>query len=108
MLKIALWVKQFYDIMDYTVKENIPGPLIFIDFENAFDSVEWDFRIKCLEAFNFGSEFLHRIKTFYKNVQSCTMNNGTASNCFPLEQGARQGDLLSPYLSQLRFVKMKE
>ena len=74
-------MKQFYDIMDYTVKENIPGPLIFIDFENAFDSVEWDFRFKCLEAFNFGSEFLHRIKTFYKNVQSCTMNNGTASNC---------------------------
>ena len=50
--------------MDYTVEENIPGLLIFIDFEKAFDSVEWDFLFKCLEAFNFGSDFPHWIKTF--------------------------------------------
>ena len=71
---------------------------IFIDFGKAFDSVEWDFLFKCLEAFNFGSDFLHWITTFYKNVQSCIMNNGTASNYFPLERDVRQGDLLSPYL----------
>ena len=68
--------------MDYTVEENIQGILILIDFEKAFDSVEWDFLFKCLEAFNFGSDFLHWIKTFYTNVQSCIMNNGTASNYF--------------------------
>ena len=84
--------------MDYTVEENIPGLLIFIDFEKAFDSVEWDFLFKCLEAFNFGSDFLHWIKTFYTNAQSCVMNYGTASNYFPLERGVRQGDPLSPYL----------
>ena len=50
--------------MDYTVEENIPGLLIFIDFEKAFDSVEWDFLFKCLEDFNFGSDFLRWIKTF--------------------------------------------
>ena len=38
------------------------------------------------------------LKTFYKNVQSCIMNNGTASNYFSLERGVRQGDPLSPYL----------
>ena len=38
------------------------------------------------------------LKTFCKNVQSCTMNNGTASNYFPLERGVRQGDPPSPYL----------
>ena len=91
-------IRSIYDIMDYTVEESIPGLLIFIDFEKAFDSVEWDFLFKCLEAFNFGSDFLHWIKTFYKNVQSCIMNNGTASNYFPLERGVRQGDPLSPYL----------
>ena len=87
-----------YDIMDYTIEENIPGLLIFIDFEKAFDSVEWDFLFKYLEAFNFGSDFLRWIKNFYKNVQSCIMNNGTASNYFSLERGVRHGDPLSPYL----------
>ena len=91
-------IRSIYDMMDYTVEENIPGLLIFIDFEKAFDSVEWDFLFKCLEAFNFSSDFLHWIKTFYKNVQSCTINNGTASSYFPLERGVRQGDPLSPYL----------
>ena len=91
-------IRSIYGIMDYTDEENIPGLLIFIDFEKAFDSVEWDFLFKCLEAFNFGSDFLQWLKTFYKNVQSCIMNNGTASNYFSLERGVRQGDPLSPYL----------
>ena len=72
--------------------------MIFIDFEKAFDSVEWDFLYKCLESFNFGPDFLKWVKTFYKNMQSCTINNGSASNYFVLEQGVRQGDPLSPYL----------
>ena len=84
-------IQSIYDIMDYTVKENIPGLLIFIEFEKAFsDSVGWDFLFKCLEAFNFGSDFLRWIKTFNTNVQSCVMNYGTASNYFSLERGVRQ------------------
>ena len=91
-------IRSIYDVMDYTVEENIPGLRIFIDFEKAFDSVEWDFLYKCLESFNFGPDFLKWVKTFYKNMQSCTINNGTASNYFVLERGVRQGDPLSPYL----------
>ena len=47
-------IRSIYDIMSYTDKEHIPGLLIFIDFEKAFDSVEWKFLINCLEPFNFG------------------------------------------------------
>ena len=47
-------IRSIYDVMDYTVEENIPGLMIFIGFEKAFDSVEWDFLYKCLESFNFG------------------------------------------------------
>ena len=43
-------IRSIYDIMDYTVEENIPGLLIFTDFEKAFDSVEWDFLSKCLKV----------------------------------------------------------
>ena len=91
-------IRSIYDIMSYTDKEHIPGLLIFIDFEKAFDSVEWKFLINCLEAFNSGSNFLCWVKLFYKNIKSCIMNNGTSSNYFVLERGVRQGDPLSPYL----------
>ena len=45
-------------IVEFTDIENIPGLLIFIDFQKAFDSIEWDFLLKCLKAFNFGQDFI--------------------------------------------------
>ena len=77
--------------MDFTLKENIPGIMIFLDFQKAFDSVEWDFILECLESFNFDPEFVGWVKTFYKNIQSCIINNGTTSDFFILERGVRQG-----------------
>ena len=32
-------VRSIFDIMDFTVKENIPGLLIFVDFQKAFDAL---------------------------------------------------------------------
>ena len=72
-------VRSIFDIMEFTLQENIPGLMIFLDFQKAFDSVEWDFILECLESFNFGPEFVGRVKTFYKNIQSCIINNGTIS-----------------------------
>ena len=38
------------DIIDYTESLKLPGILLFIDFEKAFDSIEWDFLYQSLEA----------------------------------------------------------
>ena len=91
-------IRSIFDLMEFTDMENIPGLMIFIDFQKAFDSVEWDFILGCLEAFNFGPDFVQWIKTFHKNAQSCVINNGTTSDYFFLERGVRQGDSLSPYI----------
>ena len=37
------------DIMTYTNKKNIPGYLLLVDSEKAFDSIEWPFMLKCLD-----------------------------------------------------------
>ena len=84
--------------MDFTEKENVPGLMIFIDFRKAFDTLEWNCLLNCLDAFNFGHEFKRWISTFYKNIQSCVINNGLSSDYFNLTRGVRQGDPLSPYL----------
>ena len=34
-------VRSILDVMDFTKKENLPGLLIFIDFQKAFDTLEW-------------------------------------------------------------------
>ena len=49
---IGVTVRSILDIMEFTDKENIPGILIFIDFKNAFDTLEWP-RLNC-----FGQAFL--------------------------------------------------
>ena len=50
-------VRSIFDIMELTVEGNIPGLMIFIDFQKAFDSLEWNYLLNCLEHFNFGSDF---------------------------------------------------
>ena len=36
-----------FDIMDFTAKQDIPGLLILIDFQKAFDSLERNFLQRC-------------------------------------------------------------
>ena len=62
-------VRSIFDIMDFTLDENIPRLMIFIDFHKAFDSLEWDFLYKCFEAFNFGEDFMRWVKTFLQKYR---------------------------------------
>ena len=43
--------------MQFADENDIPGVLLMIDFEKAFDSVSWDFIDKTLQLFNFGESF---------------------------------------------------
>ena len=72
--------------------------ILFLDFEKAFDSLEWDFLFKVLNTMNFGPSFLNWIKTFYTNISSCVVNNGYSSKFFSLQRGVRQGCPLSGLL----------
>ena len=68
-------IRSIFDILDFSVNENIIGLLLFTDFEKAFDSVEWNFLYESLEMFNFGADFLRWVKTFYNNIQSCIIQS---------------------------------
>ena len=85
-------------IISYTEKVEIPGLLLFIDFEKAFDTLEWPFIEKTLKYFNFGGSLISWINLFYTDISSCIQNNGWSSDFFPLTRGVRQGCPLSPYL----------
>ena len=87
-----------YDLMHYLEENNMEGLLLLIDFEKAFDSVEWDFIINALKSFNFGFSICQWFEVLYKHAKSCVINNGHMSSFFDLERGCRQGDPLSPYL----------
>lgn len=91
-------IRTVIDLMEYLKDEDLPGILINIDFEKAFDLVDWTFLRSVLGKFNFGDSMIKWIQTFYTNITSCTINNRVTSRYFPVERGVRQGDPLSPYL----------
>ena len=85
-------------LIKYSVDRNIPGLLLFLDFEKAFDTLEWHFIRKALQHFGFGQSLINWVNVFYSSAESCVLNNGWASNLFRLSRGVRQGCPLSPYL----------
>ena len=87
-----------YDILNYTDEKDIPGLLLLIDFEKAFDSVSWKFLSKVLQYFNFGESFQYWINTLYKNIFSRVNQCGFLSDIINLQRGCRQGDPISSYL----------
>ena len=91
-------IRQISDILSFTAEQNIEGIATFIDFEKAFDSLEWEFLSKAIETFNFGSDFKRWIQVLYNNISSCTVNNGFSSPFFNLHRGVRQGCPLSGML----------
>ena len=84
--------------MTYCKMKKVPLLITQIDFEKAFDSLSWDFMLKCLKKFNFGDSFISWVEILYNGIESCVINNGKASNFFKLERGVRQGCCLSALL----------
>ena len=76
----------------------VPGLLLLIDLEKAFDSVSWDFIHLALEAFNFPKGIQKWVKMFQEGSNSQVCQNGWISNSFPLGRGCRQVDPISPYI----------
>ena len=87
-----------YDVMTEAEEKKIPGLLLSVDFEKAFDSIEMTHIHNALKHYNFGPNICRWIKTLYKDISSRIINNGHISQKFSLSRGVRQGDPLSPYL----------
>ena len=91
-------IRTVIDLIEYCDANNIPGSILLLDIEKAFDSVEHDFLFEVLKAFDLGSNFIQWIKIFYFNRTNYISNNGFLSEGVCLERGIFQGCPISPLL----------
>jgi hypothetical protein len=91
-------IRSIYDVINYINENKRTGIITFIDYEKAFDTVNWKFLYKCLKAFNFGDKYIAAIKTLYNNIETSVSNNGYSSQFFKPSRGIRQGCPLSALL----------
>ena len=100
------------DVIEYCNRYNKAGLILFLDFEKAFDTVEWPFMFKTLEAFQFGESFINWIKTLYKNPECVIKNNGYLSDTINLSRGIRQGCAISAMIFilvvEILSIKLKQ
>lgn len=91
-------IRMLYDLINYLEHNKLPGLLVSVDFEKAFDSVDWKYMHNVLRAFGFGEDICKWISTLYCNIKSYVVLNGRVSQSFNVKRGCRQGDPISPYL----------
>ena len=86
------------DILYYSGSTNKTGAVLNIDWEKAFDRVDWEFLRKVLTKMKFPRFVLRWIETLYTNIQSLVLVNGHFTNSFDIKRGVRQGCPLSMLL----------
>ena len=72
-----------------------------IDFEKAYDRLEWRFIEECLEGMGFGTVFRGWVKGLLQNAEARVQVNGEVSGTFPITRSVRQGCPLAPLLFAL-------
>ncbi|XP_058211464.1 uncharacterized protein LOC131323632 [Rhododendron vialii] len=77
---------------------NIGGLILKIDFERAYDCVNWEFLLDLLSKLGFRVNWCRWIKECCSSVSMSVLINGSASKEFTTQKGLRQGDPLSPFL----------
>ena len=94
-------IRTIIDLIEYTDIKDIPGSIVLLDIEKAFDhvdSVEHGFLYEVLSRFNLGDNFIQWVKTFYNCRKSYVINNGFLSKPIDMSRGIFQGCPVSPFL----------
>jgi hypothetical protein len=63
--------------------------LLLLDFEKAFDRIEWEFLFTAVSKLSFSETWIHWVKTLYLEASSAIKVNGTTGPTFQLAHSVR-------------------
>ena len=91
-------IKLILDMIDYNDFILDDSFLMFVDFYNAFDTVEHVFMFKAIRFWGFGDFFLKAVQTLYSVCTSSVKLTHRTSQRFDFVRDIRQGCPISPFL----------
>jgi len=91
-------VMALHEILHETMKKKEVGVVLKLDFEKAYDKVNWNFLFDCLKLWDFCDTWINWIKDVVTGGTVYVKLNNVEGPYFVSHKGVRQGDPLSPIL----------
>lgn len=91
-------VRFLADLQDLVTSLDEEAYALFLDFEKAFDRVNWDYMFRVLERMGCGAEFLQWVRLLYTEPQAHLLINQNIQPALFPTRGVKQGDPLSALL----------
>ncbi|XP_059064555.1 uncharacterized protein LOC131856693 [Cryptomeria japonica] len=92
-----------WEALNWAKHTNQNVAMFLLDFEKAYDRIEWGFISMMLDAFGFPSFFCDIVKMLLRDAHAQIDINGSLSAPFPLGRSIRQGCPLAPALFVIAF-----
>jgi hypothetical protein len=86
------------DSLSWAEESNQDLVLLLLDFEKAFDKIEWNFLFSAMDHIGFNNTWIKWVRTLYREASSAIKVNGVVGPTFQLARSVRQGCPLTPYL----------
>lgn len=101
-------VRRLLHVIAEAKRTGLPGGLLFLDVEKAFDRLEWGYLWRVLEKFKFGPKFIKMIQVLYSNPSTRVVIAGQLSDLFNIGRGSRQGCPASPTIFNLSLEPLAQ
>ena len=93
---VAFWI--FSEATEWAQYSGQHLAILVLDFEKAYDRVDWSFLEGTLERLGFPHGWIEGISGLYRTASSRVIIGGRMGERFCLERSVRQGCPLVPYL----------
>jgi len=83
------------EVIQFPKRNKVPGCILNLDFEKAYDTVKWNCTLEVLQSWRFSCLWITWITLWLRSTKVAIMVNGTRAKEIACKKGLRQGDSLS-------------
>lgn len=87
-----------FEAIEWTLENQQNLSMLLLDFEKAYDRVNWSFLQQTMQTMGFHDTWIKRVMSLNLNASATVVVNGEQSKTFRLQRSVRQGCPLAPYM----------